>query len=122
DVDRVNNGGVACMLTVTTFRLRCMRPTGRHVMALLRHSLATLWRSDRVLTATGLLMLAALVPMLAGLFLDPRTITGAPAWLKPAKFAISTAIYSFTLAWFLAFLPSWPRLRAMASRGTAAVF
>jgi hypothetical protein len=91
-------------------------------MTLLRHTLAVLWRSDRVLTATGLLMLAVLVPMIAGLFLDPRTITGAPAWLKPAKFAISTAIYSFTLAWILAFLPSWPRVRAVASRGTAAVF
>jgi hypothetical protein len=30
---------------------------------------------------------------LAGLLLDPRVITGAPAWLKPIKFAISISIY-----------------------------
>jgi hypothetical protein len=35
----------------------------------------------------------------AGIFLDPRIITGVPAWLKPAKFAISTSIYCLTLAW-----------------------
>ena len=44
-------------------------------------------------------MLAALGASLVGLWVDPRTITGAPAWLKPAKFAASIAIYSLTLAW-----------------------
>lgn len=41
---------------------------------------------------------------LAGIFLDPRYITGAPAWLKPLKFALSISIYSFTLLWFLSFV------------------
>lgn len=91
-------------------------------MARWRNGLANLWRSDRFLVATGALMLAALVPMLAGLALDPRTITGNPAWLKPAKFAVSTAIYSFTLAWILGFLPGWPRVRWIASRVTGSVF
>jgi len=35
--------------------------------------------------------------MLPGLLLDERVITGAPAWLKPCKFAFSTSVYSFTL-------------------------
>ena len=58
-----------------------------------------LWRASRPLTAVGLGMLVVFVLSLAGVALDPRVITGAPAWLKPAKFAISTAIYALTLAW-----------------------
>jgi hypothetical protein len=81
-----------------------------------------LWRTSRPLTAVALLMLAALVPFVVGLFVDPRLITGAPAWLKPAKFAVSTAIYSLTLAWMFTALPAWPRMRAIVGWTTAAVF
>ncbi len=84
--------------------------------------LTRLWRTDRVLVATGLI-LAALIPVaLAGLWLDPRIIAGAPAWLKPLKFAISTALYAFTLAWVFAYLPEWRRTRSIVGRGTAAAF
>jgi hypothetical protein len=55
-------------------------------------------------------MLAALVGSSAGLLLDPRLITGAPAWLKPAKFAISTAIFSGSIAWLYRYITVWPRL------------
>jgi len=44
-----------------------------------------------------------------GLFLDDRTVLGQPLWLKPFKFGVSVAIYSFSLAWLLAFLD--PRRR-----------
>jgi hypothetical protein len=66
-------------------------------------------------------MLAALAGSLAGLWLDPRVITNAPAWLKPAKFAASTAIYLFTLAWIFAYLPDWPRTRRLAGWMTAVI-
>lgn len=79
-----------------------------------------LWRADAPLTAAGVLMLAALAGSLAGLWLDPRTITGAPAWLKPAKFAVSTAIYTLTLAWVFSYLPAWPRTRRIGGWTTAA--
>jgi hypothetical protein len=46
------------------------------------------------------LMVATLLVALAGLALDPRMITNAPAWMKPAKFAISILIYAATL-WIL---------------------
>lgn len=78
-----------------------------------------LWNASAPLTATGLVMLAALLVSLAGLFLDSRTITGAPAWLKPTKFAASIAIYAFTLAWVFTFLPAWPRLRRIVGWTTA---
>ena len=67
--------------------------------------------TDAPLTATGLLMFVALAASLAGLWLDPRVITGMPAWLKPAKFAISIAIYALTLVWVFTYLPGWTRMR-----------
>jgi hypothetical protein len=59
---------------------------------------------DRALTLVGLGMLALLVATLVGLIVDSRIITGAPAWLKPAKFAASFAVYAFTILWLLHFV------------------
>ena len=81
--------------------------------------LQTLWKGSAPLTATGLLMLAALLVALAGLTLDPRIVTGAPAWLKPAKFAVSIAIYTFTLAWVFTRIPEWARTRRTVGWMTA---
>src|SRR5690606_2901110 len=85
-----------------------------------------LWRrlrdADAVLTWTGTVMLIVLGLTAVGLVLDPRVIGGAPAWLKPAKFAASTALYSFTLAWLLGWITGRPRLRRIASHLTAVVF
>lgn len=75
--------------------------------------------TDAPLTCTGLLMIAALALSLAGLWLDPRLITGMPAWLKPAKFAVSIAIYAFTLVWVFIYLPEWRRTRAIVGWTTA---
>ena len=79
-----------------------------------------LWRTDPVLVATGVFLAALIVPFGVGILVDPRVITGAPAWLKPLKFAVSTALYCFTLAWVFTYLPDWPRLRRIVGRGTAA--
>ncbi len=78
-----------------------------------------LWRGSAALTVTGLLMIPALALAIIGLTVDPRIITGAPAWLKPAKFAGSIAIYSFTLAWIFSLLPEWPRTRRIVGWTTA---
>jgi hypothetical protein len=81
-----------------------------------------LWRTDPLLVGTGVFLAALAVPFGLGLLLDPRIITGAPAWLKPLKFAVSTAIYAFTLAWVFTYLPDWPRTRRIVGAGTAAAF
>lgn len=88
----------------------------------IRDVLRNLWRSSPPLTAVGVLMLAAAVGSAIGIFADPRVITGAPAWMKPFKFAVSTAVYSLTLAWIFAWLPEWPRLRRIVGWTTAIVF
>lgn len=52
------------------------------------------------LTNYALLLLALTVPVLIGTLVDPRTIDGTNVWIKPAKFLVSVAIYSLTIAWF----------------------
>jgi hypothetical protein len=79
-----------------------------------------LWHVSPELVATTLLMLVVLAGAIVGLAIDPRVITGAPAWLKPAKFAVSIAIYTATLAWIFTLLPEWPRTRRVVGRVTAA--
>jgi hypothetical protein len=77
------------------------------------------WTANRPLTLVGVTMVALLAATIVGLAIDPRVITGAPAWLKPAKFALSTAIYTLTLVWLLTFLPGRPRLVRLVSWVTA---
>src|SRR5688572_5904470 len=84
--------------------------------------LDSLWHSSPPLTAVGLLMLVAALASLAGIVVDPRVITGAPAWLKPFKFALSAAIYCLTLAWVFGWLTDRPRTRRVVAWTTAIVF
>jgi hypothetical protein len=88
---------------------------------LVREQFDRLWRANAPLAATGAGMLVVLVASLAALAVDHRQILGQPVWLKPAKFAISSAIYAFTLAWIFTFLPGRARLRRIVGRITAAV-
>lgn len=83
--------------------------------------LKTSWKQHRDLTATALLMLGALLAALAGMALDPRTIGGVSAWLKPAKFAISTAIFSATIAWIFGYLEPSRRINRVGSILAAAL-
>jgi hypothetical protein len=68
------------------------------------------WWSNRPLSILVGLMLVTLAVAVIGLIVDPRIVTGAPAWLKPAKFAISIAIYGATLIWLLRYIPDRPVL------------
>ena len=83
--------------------------------AVLRASL----RANRWLTLLGTGMLGLIAVCVAGLVLDARVITGAPAWLKPLKFSISIAVYAFTLVWMLTFVTG--RLRGWLVGGLSFV-
>jgi hypothetical protein len=85
-------------------------------------AMSRLYTASRPLTIVSLLMLLVLAASGVGLLVDDRVITGAPAWLKPAKFAVSTAVYGLTLAWVFTYLPEWTRTRRIVGRITAAVF
>jgi hypothetical protein len=61
----------------------------------------------------------ALVPIfIAAAIVDPKIITGAPAWIKPLKFAISGAIYCVTFLWLLSFLQGGRRWVQIMAAGT----
>ncbi|HEY6987542.1 MAG TPA: hypothetical protein VH369_04115 [Bryobacteraceae bacterium] len=83
--------------------------------------LRKIWSNHPPLAATSLLMFAAFLFSVAGILLDPRMITGAPAWLKPAKFGISTALYTATLAWLFGYITVWPRFKRAMGLVIAAV-
>lgn len=73
------------------------------------------WLDSKVLTATSLFMLIALVASVIAAVSDGTIITGAPAWLKPAKFSISTAIFLGTMAWLYRYITVWPRFMRVAA-------
>ncbi|WP_420628053.1 hypothetical protein [Candidatus Leptofilum sp.] len=79
-----------------------------------KQSQASLWQriigTDRFLAwvAAGSVVLFVATIVLS--IFDSRLITGAPAWIKPMKFAISTILYAGTLAWMLSFVKGYPRL------------
>jgi hypothetical protein len=86
-----------------------------------------LWRFLRsafavnpALTILAITMLITFVATLLGIFVDHRVITGAPAWLKPGKFAISVSIYCFTFVWMLGFVENRPRLVRLVANVTTA--
>jgi hypothetical protein len=71
------------------------------------------------LTVLGFIMAADLVFCVVGLAVDHRVITGAPAWLKPLKFAVSTLIAAWSFAFCIAASQVWPRVRRVLDRTLA---
>ena len=79
-----------------------------------------LYAGSSWLTITGILMLIDTGIALAGLALDPTMITGAPAWLKPLKFGISTSIFCFTIAYTIGRLVRTRRFATILGKAMAA--
>jgi hypothetical protein len=61
---------------------------------------------DRPLYYTALIHLLVAGCCLLALLFDDRVLLGLSVWIKPFKFAISIAVYSFTLAYLVPFLQS----------------
>jgi hypothetical protein len=85
----------------------------------LEQTLKQFWRMNAPSTFVGVFTFGLLLLMLPGLLIDERVITGAPAWLKPCKFAFSTSVYSFTFVWLLGLLKQHQRLAGLAANATA---
>lgn len=89
--------------------------TGERGRRPLRHAFAV----HRAPAIVGGAMLITFLATLVAILVDPGVITGAPAWLKPAKFAISISVYCFTFVWLLGFVENRPRLVRLAANVTA---
>lgn len=88
-------------------------PSSRSFLQLWR----ILWKTHAPMVSLAAFCALLTVFFAAGVLLDPRYITGAPAWLKPLKFAISTLVYSLSMIWLLSHLPK-SRLRTIAGNTT----
>lgn len=81
-----------------------------------RTRLAQAWTFSWPVTLS-VLIYVGLVPLyIVALLVDPRIITGAPAWIKPLKFILSSAIYLTTFLWLLTFVQGrarWVRWAAL---------
>lgn len=82
----------------------------RHFLYRSRDAFTRAMAINRPLTVTVVLMVLTFAGALVGLIVDPRVITGAPAWLKPLKFALSITIYSATFIWLLSFVAGHQRI------------
>lgn len=82
-------------------------------------SVLPLFRANIPLTILTFVSLALVGLAAVGLLVDPRVITGMPAWVKPMKFGISVAIYSLTFVWLLTFVRGHSRLVGLISTVTA---
>jgi len=97
-----------------------------------RAFLAELHRRDRLLSRVAWAHVALAALFVAAMTFDERTILGANPWVKPFKFAVSVAIYLFSVAWLRtdggggglrrAVLPRLGRLAAAGPRRQAAAF
>ncbi len=85
----------------------------------LRSALQRSFALNPLLTFVASAMILTLVGSMIGIFVDPRIITGVPAWVKPAKFALSISIYCFTLLWLLTFVQGHKRLVSFVANVTA---
>jgi hypothetical protein len=95
-----------------------LQPRTLDPLSLLRRS----WAISPALTLFGLSMVVTLILTAIGIFVDHRIVTGSPVWVKPAKFAISTIIYSFTLVWLMRFVQGRPRLVRIVTSVTTLTF
>jgi len=73
--------------------------------------LRDLYRRSKVLAIIGWIHLALLAGMLVVFPFDSRIVMGINVWIKPMKFAMSIAIYVWTVAWLLEYLrlPGWAK-------------
>ena len=100
--------------TDNIYRSSCETDTFSGMHSLRRHFF-TLESWSPPLVRMALVSTVLLLVALIGLAVDTRVITGAPAWLKPAKFGLSVAVYLLSLAWMVRDLPRTPTLRRATS-------
>lgn len=62
------------------------------------------WRRDRALTLTAGIHSGLFFVFLLFILIDPRQLLGINVWIKPSKFALSIAIYTFSLACIMVYV------------------
>jgi hypothetical protein len=84
-----------------------------------REILRTVHQRDPALSVAGWIHVVLLWLMILALPFDSREILGLNPWIKPMKFAVSIALFLWTMAWFLAYLPGPKRTLQIIRWGVA---
>jgi hypothetical protein len=85
----------------------------------MRDVLHELHRRNAVLSITGWIHVVVFVVTLALIPFDERIILGLSPWIKPMKFALSIAIYVWTIGWLLEYVRSAQRWWKIITWGVA---
>lgn len=78
-----------------------------------------LWSFNKLLTLSVMLYIVLVPIYIVAAILDPRLITNAPAFIKPLKFIISSAIYVTTFLWLLTLVEGHKRWVQIVANVTA---
>jgi hypothetical protein len=81
-----------------------------------REFIAEANEGQSLLYAAGLFLLLVMIPALAAMSLETRTLNGINVWIKPLKFEFSVAVHFVTVALFVTVLPPKQRARKLIAR------
>jgi hypothetical protein len=74
-----------------------------------KESIRELYKTSPLLTFVTILMAVDLIATTGAALVDHTIVTGMPVWIKPMKFAISTGIYSASLALVIQNTNAWKK-------------
>jgi hypothetical protein len=84
-------------------------------------TIQTLFRNGNVaLRIAGIFHVGLFAICLALSFIDPRTVTGLNPWIKPMKFCLSIAFYTFSFSILLGLVDGFEKMCLWIGRGIAA--
>jgi hypothetical protein len=110
------------MNTTTTVQNRTTQSrTTSPFVTLITSWIARLWAFNKLLTLSTLFYIVLIPIYTVAAILDPRLITNAPAFIKPLKFILSSAIYTGTFLYLLTLVQGRRRWVQIAANVTALV-
>lgn len=84
----------------------------------MKQFLNNLWNEQKVLILSAIVFAVLTVVLTVLLAVDSTQILGINRWIKPIKFTSSIAIYLFTLAIFIYYLPNFSRSKSVITYGS----
>ena len=84
----------------------------------MREFLSNLWKRQKLLILSAIVFVLLTVVLTVLLAVDSEQILGINRWIKPIKFSSSIAIYLFTLATFMYYLPGFSKSKNIIKYGS----
>ena len=84
----------------------------------MKEFLNSLWKEQKLLILSAIVFVVLAVVLTFLLVFDSTQILGINRWIKPIKFSSSIAVYLFTLAIFLYYLPNFSKSKSVITYGS----